>query len=269
MSTPLLRELIERRAKTWEQAKAHLDAVEASGDDLTGEAHETWQRLNAEIESLDARIAELDAAERRNREAAEVRARYEDVARPAEADQRADDPPSDLDIIRRMVAGEVRAHEFRDLTVGTATAGGNTVPTSFLRQLREHMIENSAIRRTNVTVIETDGGESLQIPKTTTHPTASLIAEGAAISESDPAFGQVTLGAYKYGFSVQVSTELEQDSGVDLAGYLARRGGEALGNGSGAHFVTGTGTGQPRGVMTAATGITGGTGQSGVPTADE
>lgn len=263
----LLNTLIEQRANAWEQAKNHLDAVEASGDSLTGEAETTWQRMNDELERLDARIAELDAAEQRNAKADAMRARYADVATVAA--EPAAKTPSDDDVLRSLIAGEKRGHEFRDLTVGSATAGGDTVPTGFLPQLMEHMIENSAIRQTNVSVITTDMGNNLEVPKTTTHPTAAIVAEGGTISESDPVFGQVTLGAFKYGFAVQLSKELEQDTGVDLVGYLARVGGQALANGSGQDFVTGTGSSEPRGVMTAASGATGGTGQSGIPTTDE
>jgi hypothetical protein len=98
--------------------------------------------------------------------------------------------------------------ENRSLTVGSATAGGNTVPTSFYGQLVEHMVAASGIRQTNATILTTPNGDSLSVPKTTAHSTASIIAEGATITASDPTFGSVTLGGYKYGFSVQVSTEL-------------------------------------------------------------
>lgn len=263
----VLKNLIEERARVWEQAKTHLDTVEAEGRQFTGEADETWTRLNDDLSKLDERITELHSVEERNARAEEMRARYE-AATPAQPEQ--PKQTTDEDRLRALIAGEARSVEFRDLTKGTATAGGNTVPTSFYGQLVEHMIENSAIRQTNVTVLTTDSGEDLQVPKTTTHPTAAIISEGGTITESDPAFGQVTLGAFKYGFSVQIASELEQDTGVDLVGYLARIGGEALGNGSGAHFVTGTGSGQPNGVVTASTlGVTTGTGQSGVADADE
>ena len=112
-----------------------------------------------------------------------------------------------------MVSGERRSFEFRDLSKLSAGAGANTVATNFYANLQEHMIENSAIRQTNVTVLTTDGGQNLQVPKTTTHPTAGIIAEAGSITESDAVFGQVTLGAFKYAFSTQVSTELEDDTG--------------------------------------------------------
>lgn len=262
----ILKSLIEKRANVWEQAKTHLDTVEAAGDALSGEAESTWSALNVELEQLDKRIGELHAAEQRSKAADEIRAQYAPAAEKADEER---SKTSDSDVLRAMANGEARSHEFRDLTKGSATAGGNTVPQSFYGTLVEHMIENSAIRQTNVTVVTTDNGQDLPVPKTTTHPTAAIIAEATTITESDPAFGQVTLQAYKYGFSVQIASELEQDTGVDLAGYLARIGGEALGNGSGAHFVTGTGSAQPNGVVTASTlGVTGGTGVTGVFTAD-
>ena len=67
-----------------------------------------------------------------------------------------------------------------------------------------------------------------------------------------------------------MSSELENDTGIDLAAYLAERGGIALGNGSGAHFVTGTGSSQPNGVVTASTlGVTGGAGVTGAFTVND
>ena len=147
------------------------------------------------------------------------------------------------------------------MAVGTASAGGATVPTGFANRLHEHMTESAAIRQTNVTVLRTESGEDINVPKTTAHGTAGIVAEGAAITESDPTFATITLQAFKYGVVTQVSTELIDDSGVDLVGYLARQAGRAIGNASGAHFITGDGSDKPNGVVTGSTlGVTGATG---------
>lgn len=249
----MLKRLLETRANVWEQTKAHLDTVEAEGREFTGEADETYSKLNERMSELDKRISEEHDLAERNRQADEMRELYKPAPKSLEVPVQTDN-----DILRSMVAGERRSMEFRDLSKLSAGAGANTVATNFYAQLQQHMIENSAIRQTNVTVLTTDGGQALQIPKTTTHPTAGIIAEAGSITESDPVFGQVTLDAYKYAFSLQVSSELENDTGIDLAAYLAERGGIALANGSGAHFVTGTGSSQPNGVVTASTlGVTG------------
>ena len=132
------------------------------------------------------------------------------------------------------------------------------MPTDFYGQLVAHLIETSAILQSGATILNTASGETLQVPKTTAHSSASIVTEAGTISESDPAFGQVSLGAFKYGTVIQVSRELLTDAGVDLEGYLSMQAGRALGNAFGAHCITGTGTGQPRGILTDATaGATG------------
>lgn len=257
----ILNSLLEQRANVWEQAKAHLDTVEAEGREFTGEADETWARFNADLDALDKRIGEVKELMEREKAADEARSLGEDLARRGAATQEDQPVESDVDRLRKLVSGEVRAVDFRaesrDLSKLSAGAGANVVPTSFYGVLQEHLIESSAIRQTNVTVLTTDSGENLQVPKTAGYSSASLIAEAGAISESDPSFGQVTLGAYKYAILVQVSSELLTDEGVDVAGFLARQGGRALGNGSGAHFVNGDGSSKPLGIVPASTlGVT-------------
>jgi len=101
-------------------------------------------------------------------------------------------------------------------------------------------------------------------------PIVAIVTEGGTIGGTDPTFGQITLGAYKYGLLIQVSRELLSDEGVDIEAYLAMQAGRAIGNAFGAHMVTGTGTSQPRGVVVDATlGKTGGAGVVGAFTADD
>lgn len=269
MSESLLKKVLEERANVWEQAKAHLDTVESEGREFTGEADETWARLNGRMSELDARAKELSDVIKANRDAAEAREFMASLG-GGKAPEKAE--RTDADILRSIVNGEMRSADLarRDLTTGVAAAGGNTISTGFVNQLNVFMTQNSAIRQSRVNVLTTASGNALQVPKITGRPTAAIIGEGASIPESDPTFGQVTLGAYKYGFSVQISAELEQDTDVDLAGELANQFGIALANGTGNHYVNGTGSGQPQGIITAATvGKTGATGAGGAFTADD
>lgn len=263
-----LRKLVEARAAVFEKIKAHLDTAEAEGRADTVEADQTYMRMHSDMSELDTRIAAAVDLEKRNEAADELRAKY---APKADASPQAG--PSDAEVLGRLVRGEIRGFEFkpetRDLTKGSATAGGNTVPTSFYDRLVEHMIVNAGLLRTNVTVLNTAAGENIQIPKTTAHSSAAWIAEAGSITESDPAFGQVTLGAYKLGLSIDVSSELETDTAVDLMGYLARQGGRALGNTAGAAYVVGDGSSKPTGIVGASTlGVTGAAAAAGVFTAD-
>lgn len=272
MSDELIRRLHEQRMRAWEAAKEILDRASGENRGLTAEEKAAYERANAEMNELRQQIDDMVAQREANKaieaKIAEIRSRpvVDDAA-----ERRAGDAVEEL---RAWMRGDRGGRVFdlvpesRDLSKGTATAGGNTVPTSFYRQLQEHMIEVSGVLAARPWVMRTATGENIQVPKTTAHSSsAGIVAEGGALQENDPTFGLVTVGAYKYGFLIQVTHELLNDTGVDLLGYLARQAGRALGNGLGVHLVTGTGTGQPQGVATAATA--GKTGAGPTPTAED
>lgn len=277
MHSEMIRQVEHNRSATWEKAKAHLDTVEARGGTLTGEDEATYRAITAELDQYDARLDQLRTAQERS--VAAAAASREFGGRPV-------DSGAGDDLARQFLTGERRTmevdlrqvsthvghngeRETRDLMVGSGT-GGKTVPSSFRAQLVEHMVQMSGIRQTNATILSTDGGEELAIPATTTLSTAALIDEGDPIGSSDPTFSSVKLNAYKYAVMLQASRELVMDSGIDLSGYLARETGMALGIKSGSHYIVGTGSGQPNGVVTAAsTGVTGATSVGGAFTADD
>lgn len=260
----LLKKLQERRLNAWEQAKEILERAEAEGRGLEADEESAWAKANEDINALDARMADIVAAEQR---AADTAAAFDAIqSRPT---VRAEAPGEEA-ALRAFIKGETRSYqiEARDLSKGTATAGGNTVPTTFSDRFWAHLIETANIVN-YATVLSTASGENIEIPTTTSHSSGALITEGSTLTESDPAFAKRTLGAYKYGLSIQVSSELLADSAIDLTGYLAMQAGRAVGNALGANLITGTGSSQPTGIMTSTTlGVTGGTGVSGAFTAD-
>lgn len=261
--------LQEQRAVAWEQGKALLDNAAAEKRDLTAEEEQSWQRINADIDALDERRKDIEAAEKRAIESDEAFARIGGRTPGASA-------PNKRDEFRSFLAGETREfaitanpnEQLRDLTKGSATAGGNTVPTSFYGMLWEHLIENAAIAGVS-TVLNTTSGENFEVPVTTTHSTAALIGEASSITESDPAFAKRTLGAYKYATAFQVASELLNDTGVNLEEYFARRAGQAVGNAFGVDLAVGNGSSKPSGIaQTSTLGVTGAASVAGVPNGD-
>lgn len=285
----ILNKLRDQRANVWEQAKELADHVADENRSMSGEEETKWVAMNSELDALDSRMkAMIDGEER----AASMGAAFDRLEgkttsrnAPAGATRRApenkggSETQSELRSFLRGEAGSAKSYtvapegqlNWRALSIGAATAGGDLVPTSFYDRLVQHLIQYSAILQAQPTVLTTQSGENIQVPKTTSHPTGGLVAEGASISaqSGDPAFGQVTLGSYKYGTMVQISRELLEDSGVDIEGYLAMQAGKALGNALGTHLVTGNGSSKPHGVVPNATlGVTGATSVVGVPSAD-
>ncbi|QTD96978.1 phage major capsid protein [Streptomyces cyanogenus] len=276
----MVQRLRERRAQVWEQMKTIADRSTEENRNLTAEEQGQWDVMNEELDKLDQRIKAALDTEQRAKDADEAFERLHGGGQRSggsgggQVERRGEQPAAqggNSEELRSFLRGERGRFfdvtpdgpvDYRTLVKGTATAGGNTVPTGFYDRLIAHLIEVSAIMQAGATILNTNSGEVIQVPKTTAHSSAAIVTEGNAIGVSDPAFGQVPLGAYKYGTMIQVSRELLDDTGVDLEGYLAMQAGRALGNAFGAHAIAGTGTGQPRGILTDAT--LGVTGQSGV-----
>ena len=118
------------------------------------------------------------------------------------------------------------------------------------------------------TVITTETGEALVVPRSTGFVSTDLVPEAGLIPESDPALSTVTLGAFKYANYFEASTELVNDSPVNLLDFLASQAAQSLAlgvNGYGDALINGVGTTEPRGLLLdAGTGVTGpaGTGTS-------
>ena len=269
MSEELIARLGEQRAQAWEQAKALLDHAASENRDLSGEESEQFTRMNDDIDALDERRKNILTVEARERAINESRAA---LGVPADFGTRAvaAAEKNDSDIIREIALGERRSFSFdkRDVTKGST---GAPVPTSFYDTLVEHLVVQGPMLDGNVvTILTTNSGESLQIPRTATYTSPAITAEGSAISESDPTFGAfVTLGAFKYAATFQLSREVVEDSGINLLDFVARQAAVGMGTAVNAGLTTGTGTVQPTGIVTAASSaVTGGTGVAGAPTAD-
>ena len=255
-----------QRATAWEAAKKILDVATAEKRDLTAEETQTYDRISKELEDRQATIEKMRSDEARELRLDAATREMADQVRPV-----ADAPRSvrsDADVIRSMAKGELRSHSFEKRDV-VKTSTGAPVPTSFYDQVIMLARTVGPMLQTS-TVLNTASGENLQIPALAQYSTAALIGEGTAIDESDPIFSSfITLGAYKYAFLVQMSTELIEDSGVDILSFLADQVGNELGFRVNAALTRKPSSNQPKGIVTAsAVGVTGGTGVTGAFTAD-
>jgi len=270
MTDELVNRLSEQRARTWEEAKALLDHAASENRDLSAEEAEQFTRMNDDIDAFDARRKNIIDIEARERAIDESRAA---LGIPADFGTRAVAPAekTDADIIREIALGDRRSFSFEQRDV-TKSSTGAPVPTSFYDTLVEHLVVQGPMLDGNVvTILTTNSGENLQIPRTATYTSPAIIGEGTAISESDPTFASfVTLGAYKYAATFQLSREVVEDAGLgpaNLLDFVARQAAVGMGTAVNAGLTVGTGTVQPNGIVNGAgTGVTGGTGVAGVPT---
>jgi HK97 family phage major capsid protein len=281
----LLDQLRERRGEARTAADEILTRAASDGRDPAPDELATYQaHVTAEREAADAMEAERDRqlaevramATRRTgpvltRQAAETAAAFRSAIfakspQPIEvyAEQMADEWPSDVPEPVYGRAGRVRLHT-RDTLKSTAT---QALGVDVYGRIVMHLVETSSLMRAGATVVTTETGEDLVVPRSTGFVTSAITGEGATITESDPTLGTVTLGAYKYANYFEVSQELANDTPTNLLDFLARQAALSLGLGTtgyGNHLINGTGSGQPRGLLLdAGTGVTGpaGTGTS-------
>lgn len=289
MSATLLKSMNDRRLSIWERSKAILDLAEREGNrDLTAEESAHFEAASNEMTLLAQRAAAIVEAERINTQAEEMLTR----ALGAGGGNRPGDQEDAVDAgLRAFLRGETRhfdaavtrgsarrvaearrlgvSVESRDLSKLSAGAGGNLVPTNMYDMILQHLVDASGVMQAGPTIIQTAGGETFDVPVTTTHGSAALTAEAAAIAESDPAFAKRSLGAYKYAQLVQVSRELVDDSIFDIVSYVAESAGRNCGLALGTDLAVGNASSKPSGIVqTASTGVTGATSVAGAFTAD-
>jgi len=254
----LVNKLREQRLSTWEQAKAVAEAAAEEKRSMTGEEERQWDEANAELTKLDERISSILKGEQRDKDAAaameELESRKVDP-RIAPNAAPAIDYGAELRKLAKSSPGTGFNVNWPTSTVEQRSLLDSNVPlpTSFVGQLYRYLIDTSTIRQANPTVFSTSSGEPLAVPRSTAYGTAKWTAEGGAISASDPTLSAVTLGAYKLGVLVQISHELLNDEGFDVAGFVASEAGMLIGIAADTAYVAGTGTTQPTGFTGAAT----------------
>lgn len=151
------------------------------------------------------------------------------------------------------------------LSTTTNTEGGYTVPTEVVKGVMDAMKWYGGMREVSTVIQTAEGMGDLNYPTSDgTSEIGELIAQNTTATSQDPTFGVQAITAYKFSSKVvAVPYELLQDSVVNIEDFINKRLGTRLGRVTNTFFTTGTGTAQPRGVVTAAaSGKVGTTGQT-------
>jgi HK97 family phage major capsid protein len=201
------------------QAREVLDFAEAEKRGLSAEENQKIARIEADIDSADTAINTARSLAEREARASEAAASFTPSAPVAEN--------NDAQILRSIAMGEIRGHEFTR-EARTLVPSANTVGQSFLDQVFQIATAVTPMLAQSE-VFNTTSGENLVIPTVTALTTAGSVAAAGTISESNPTFSSITLGAEKYAALVSVSSELVSDAGFNISAYLAQQLGTSLG----------------------------------------
>lgn len=108
----------------------------------------------------------------------------------------------------------------RDLSVGTATAGGHTVSTDLLAGSFIDILRNRMMAQKMGATVLTDLVGDIAIPRQTGGATAYWVAESNAPTESQQAFDQVALSPETVGAFTDISRKLLLQSSLDVENFV-------------------------------------------------
>jgi HK97 family phage major capsid protein len=241
-----LNELKASRQDRFAAADKMVRAAREAGKDLVGADLEQYQGHITEIKNIDSLISRCE----------QVTALTPNVDPKLHvpvtgAKREVSEEMTNFDAFLRTGA---RIKATTGLNVGTTTEGGYSVPVDLFQQLILKKWQANVVRQ-------------LCRQITTAHPTnfsvqngratAAWTTEEAAVTAVKPTMSQVQVSAYKATSLVLVSEEIMQDSAFDVAGYVVNELGYAFGLLEETAFISGSGTGQPTGLLANATaGVT-------------
>ena len=150
--------------------------------------------------------------------------------------------------LRALTVGPKTDAERRALGGGTDAAGGYTVPTVTSAQLIDLARSEMVLAQAGAQIVPLQSDQNV-IAKVLTDPVPAWRAENAAVNESDPTFGAVTLAPKSIAVLVKASVELMQDS-LNLEAELPRILARALAVEIDRVGLVGSGSGaEPKGIV--------------------
>jgi len=132
------------------------------------------------------------------------------------------------------------------LAEGTDSLGGYLVPDEFRADIVDWALDKPVIRR--FATVWPMKGKTLNLPALAADVAVYWGSENTSISTTSADFGQVSLAVNKLNALIYLSTELFEDSAINLVPYLTGRFAQAIYREEDKKFVLGSGTGQPKGI---------------------
>jgi HK97 family phage major capsid protein len=230
--------LTEERIRAWERAKEIMDGAAAEGRDLTAEEDANLSAINADLDSRDARIKELMAAEERAQAADETRSRIGSLLASAPERAIVTAEPSQSDRLHTMLRNKSGSGEFAYDTRVLSNFATAIIPTLWADKIAVYARTMNPTLGI-ATVISSNSGEPMTFPRLTADPAVYTPGEGTAITAAEPTISTLTLTVLDYKTLTYVSQEMAQDESYGIEDYIAKSAGRALGLAAGTAFTTG------------------------------
>lgn len=158
-------------------------------------------------------------------------------------------PNKDVSKLEMRGAGDGYTEGLGDSPYNATNKGQMNVPLTIEGAIRNAIDFNSDVLGL-ANVIRTNGTHRIVLDASPASE-ARLVKEGASISSIDSEFVKVELGAYKYGEIVKFTREVVEDVNFNIVAHAGQRLGMAFAKAFEKAIITGTGNGQPQGLLSA------------------
>jgi HK97 family phage major capsid protein len=249
--------LVEKINPTLTELRSEVDAMKASApkDVVTEEKHQRMaDDVAAKMEALQAKQAKLEAA--MNRPGAgegkgmdgELEQKHKDAFRQYMANGTLPDG---------FKAGS-EGVEVKAMSTDVNPDGGYLVRPELSNTIITRVFETSPVRQ--IANVERTGAKSIDILIDDQEAAARWVGEGASGGQTDtPQLAQKVIAAHKIEADPRMTTEMIEDSYLDVEAWLAGKVAEKFARTQNSAFVSGDGVGKPRGFLTYDAAATAGT----------
>lgn len=251
-----LNEMLEKRKNLLNTMDGFLDTHKNSNGALSAEDDATYSKMEKEFDELTASITR---AQRRANMEMEMNKPVNApiTAKPMVMTEQEENTGRGSKAYKKNFWNAMRRKQMTPemsnaLQIGTDSEGGFLVPDEYETTLVEALEEENIFRKL-AHVISTSSGDR-KIPVVASKGSASWVDEEGTIPDSDDAFNQVSIGAYKLGTLIKVSNELLNDNVFNLESYISKEFARRIGAKEEDAFFNGNGTGKPVGIFNATGG---------------
>ncbi|HEN0920910.1 TPA: phage major capsid protein [Streptococcus pyogenes] len=241
-------EMIEKRNKAWEGAKAFLDSKRDKDGLISEEDAKAYDEMENKVHNYSLEIERLQKIEEMDKELSKPLSDAI-VSRPMKVEDKPEKKGRARDEYKESMLTALRTNfkKVSDiLQEGVDADGGFLVPVEYDKRLIE-TLEEENIMRGLATKITTSGQHKINVAMS--DPAAAWIEEGGALNFGDSKFAQVLLDAHKLHVAVKVTEELLYDNAFKLEDHILGAFGKALANAEEDAFLNGDGNGKPTGIF--------------------
>lgn len=245
-----VKKLLEDQGRAWEEFKKANDEALKAGNKDAAEVKEKLGKINADLDRLGTALKDVEI--RTQRLVLEGGGGTKDGLTPEQREHK----EAFVLYMRKGKEDGLKDLEVKAMSVGSDPDGGYFVTPDTSGRIIQKIFETSPMRQyAAVQGISTD---ALEGPNDLNDGViGGWVGETAARSTSaTPQVGKYRIPVHEMYAQPEITQSLLDDSAVDVEAWLAAKVADKMGRTETTAFFTGTGVGQPRGILTYTTAAT-------------